>query len=96
MWPIARSGVQAGRAHVAVLVSQNAAKKSVSYFNHLLEGRETHYLAYDEQLSEGVYEWLDRRLEACQASIGSSNSHPADESETTYAKEKNSKPKVEL
>jgi len=88
MWPIARSEVQAGRAHVAVLISHNAAKKPVSYFNHLLEGRETHYLAYDEQLSEGVYKWLDRQLEVCQASIGSSNSHLVDESETPHAKEK--------
>mmetsp|Transcript_150659 Transcript_150659/g.484338 ORF Transcript_150659/g.484338 Transcript_150659/m.484338 type:complete len:351 (+) Transcript_150659:72-1124(+) len=64
MWPIAISEERSGLVHVGVLTSSNVLKRPVSFFNHLLEGREAHLLAYDEELAEGVYNWLDEALES--------------------------------
>lgn len=45
MGPIAITEEESGAAHVAVLTSPNVAVRPVTYFNYLLEGRETHPLA---------------------------------------------------
>ena len=59
MSPIAISEEESGEAHVAVLISDNAARRPVSYFNFLREGRETHHLAYDKTLARWVWEFLE-------------------------------------
>ena len=59
MRPIAISEQESGEAHVAVLSSPNVARRRVSYFNHLLEAREAHELAYDEPLGAFVWDRLE-------------------------------------
>ena len=59
MWPIAISEEQSGLAHVTVLTSLNVGRHGVSFFNHLLEGREAHHVALDDELSAHVYDWLE-------------------------------------
>lgn len=60
LWPVAISEERSGLSHVVVLCSSHVSFKSVSFFNHLLEGRKTHHLASDPHLSEQVYERLDQ------------------------------------
>lgn len=59
MWSIAISEEQSGLAHVTVLMSSNVGRHGVSFFNHLLEGREAHRVALDDELSAHVYDWLE-------------------------------------
>ena len=59
MSPIAISEEQCGIAHLAVITSDNAAMRSVSYFNYLREGRKTIEVAYDKALAKWVWEFLE-------------------------------------
>ena len=58
MLPIASSEAEAGLAHATVLASPNAGRRRVSYFNHLLEGRLAHPLAY----APGLGAWISAHL----------------------------------
>lgn len=64
MSPIAISEDECGAAHLAVITSENVARRSVSYFNFLLEGRETTHLAYDKALAEWVWEFVEAHSHA--------------------------------
>lgn len=60
---VAISEEQSGQAHVAVLVSDNVARIQGSgkavFFNHFLEGRQTHHFAYDQALGAWVWNFLE-------------------------------------
>lgn len=60
MAPIASTDEETGLAHATILVRAAASVKRVTYWNHLLEARTTHPLAYDEDVSG----WLWRHLES--------------------------------
>ena len=59
MSPIAISEEDSGIAHLEVITSDNVARRSVSYFNFLREGRETVKVAYDKALGQWVWETLE-------------------------------------
>ena len=54
MLPVASSAEEVGLAHATVLASPNAGRRRVSYFNHLLEGRTSHPLAYEPELGAWI------------------------------------------
>lgn len=67
MLPIASSEVDAGLAHATVLTSPNVARRRVSYFNFMLEGRRAHPLAYHATLGAWITAHLDGIVAASKA-----------------------------
>jgi len=65
MLPVASSAEEVGLAHATVLASPNAGRRRVSYFNHLLEGRASHPLAYAPELGA----WITSHLEEVAARV---------------------------
>jgi len=63
MLPVASSPEEVGLAHATVLASTNAGRRRASYFNHLLEGRTAHPLAYEPELGA----WITAHLEQVAA-----------------------------
>jgi NAD(P)-dependent dehydrogenase (short-subunit alcohol dehydrogenase family) len=59
MLPVASSAAETGLAHATVLASPNALRRRTSYFNHLLDGRLAHPLAYDVPLGAWTYDFLE-------------------------------------
>lgn len=67
MLPVASSDADAGLAHATVLASPNVARKRVSYFNYMLEGRRAHELAYSPTLGAWISAHLDGIAAASRA-----------------------------
>ena len=67
MLPVASSAAEIGLAHATVLASPNAGCRRVTYFNHLLEGRTAHPLAYQTKLGR----WITSHLEEVAARVES-------------------------
>ena len=67
MLPVASSDADAGLAHATVLASPNVARKRVSYFNYMLEGRRAHELAYSPTLGAWISAHLDGIAAASEA-----------------------------
>lgn len=65
MLPVASTAEEVGLAHATVLASPNAGRRRVSYFNHLLEGRASHPLAYEPELGA----WITSHLEEVAARV---------------------------
>ena len=59
MLPVASSTAEVGLAHATVLASPNVGRRRVSYFNHLLEGRASHPLAYRPELGRWITSYLE-------------------------------------
>ena len=72
MLPIASSEADAGLAHATVLASPNIARKRVSYFNYMLEGRRAHPLAYSPTLGAWITAHLDGVAAASKAATAAS------------------------
>jgi len=85
MTPFSISPITSGRAHLAIAASEYIRKKPVSYWNHLLEGRRAHTLAYDPSLIEFVWDFLTNTSTALElnhsaSAVQSSSKLPVRES----------------
>lgn len=58
-WPFSISEDESGTAHLAIAASPNCRMRNVSYWNHLLESRATHPLAYNDALANYVFDFVD-------------------------------------
>merc|ERR1719329_150759 len=56
--PIAQSEDNSGNIHASILTSSNAVQRKVTYFNHLLEGRESMPVVYEPSFGELVWSSL--------------------------------------
>ena len=64
---VASSDEETGHAHATILASKSTDHPGrVTYWNHLLEARRTHPLAYDREFSD----WIWEHLEAVDARLG--------------------------
>eukprot|EP00927_Polykrikos_kofoidii_P053535 TRINITY_DN48145_c0_g1_i1.p1 TRINITY_DN48145_c0_g1~~TRINITY_DN48145_c0_g1_i1.p1 ORF type:complete len:346 (+),score=52.26 TRINITY_DN48145_c0_g1_i1:86-1123(+) len=59
MTPFAVSEDTIGATLASIISSPNVERRDVSYFNYLLEGRQTHPLAYDNATGTWLMEFLD-------------------------------------
>ena len=66
MRPVAITAEASGRAHLDIITSPKLTDAATVFANHLRETRLTHPLAYDEQLGEFVYDFLEQD---CRADI---------------------------
>lgn len=65
-WLVSMSEEESGLIHVTVMCSDNVSRHRVSFYNHLLEARHAHHVAMDNELSEWVYDWLDKTIDSCR------------------------------
>merc|ERR1712228_517876 len=59
---ISMSAEGSGMIHAQILVSPNAGRRPVSYFNVKLEGRKTQPLAYDADFGKWVWSYLNETV----------------------------------